>query len=184
VTIRSILARGANVRKTPARLSTVAILCSLCACAAGSSGHPGLEQIAGAIAESGAPSGAPFSVVAEVVDPHSAAPALRFLLSNITREQQIVKRGTLPWENAAADSVTGVTVQGRVLPIRPPLGLGLLSDRPEEVAIAPGATLVGERPLNDLFAIEDRSSGQDMLLLWTYRQGRYSYNGIALLAKN
>ena len=161
-----------------------AILGSLCSCHFSSNdAEPGLTQLADRIARNSSSLTSPFSVAAEVVNPHSTAPALRFRLTNISLQQQVVEEGTLPWQNASFDSVVGVTVYGKVLLIRPSFGRGIRSDHPAQIVVASGATLVGELLLNNLYPVDRNPRDQDVLLLWAYQQRRYSYAGIALLPK-
>jgi hypothetical protein len=180
----STLALGVPVPIIRQLIVLAAILGSLWSCHAKSyDSEPGLTQFVDSVTRNSSPLNSPFSVAAEVVNPYSTVAALRFRLSNISQQQQVVEQGSMPWENAWLDSVTGVTVHGKVLRISPACCSHIRPDHPAQVVIAPGETLVGEMARKNLYPLDYNPRDQDVLLLWEYRQGKYSYTGITLLPK-
>lgn len=109
---------------------------------------------------------------------------LRCVLTNVSRQPIRQQERVLPCANWSTLQVTGLTTDGRFLPMRPAVGSVISGDPPPEITVAPGETVVRELRLNDVYGLAENPRGSDVLLLWSYGRDHFLATGIALLPKH
>src|SRR5215510_15398414 len=162
-----------------------ASLLALAGCSRSDVGMPeqpriGITQLTEKLGASKPQSEAPLSVAAELINPLSAEPSVRFKLTNITQQPISIDEFSLPWRLDVSVQMTGILPSGRILPIGPAIDTGIEDDSPPRV-LAPGESISEDRTLAAYFALAYRPRDSEVLLLWTYRQKEYVYSGLLVL---
>ena len=109
---------------------------------------------------------------------------LRCVLTNVSPQPVRLQEIALPCANWSTLRVRGLTTDGRFLLMRPGVGSVLSGDPPPEITVAPGATVVRELQLNDVYPLTENPRDTDVLLLWSYRHDHAVSTGIALLPRH
>lgn len=121
-------------------------------------------------------------MVADLIEPYSLEPIVRFRVTNVSGEAVTIKADSLPWNDDLAVSMTGIALSGKPLPIVGQAGSRLISEEPP-MPLAAGASLIGKVPLKYLYGVDRQPRNQDVLLLWSYRHGEFRYTGILHLPR-
>ena len=143
----------------------------------------GLNAVAKQLSRASPDDANPLNLSVELV-PNTRPLKLRCILTNVSSESVHIRKPSLPCVGWWSLNVRGLTVDGRFLPMRPPLALGdITSVHPPEITISPGDTIVNELSLESVYPLRETPRNVDVLLLWSYSHGHFINSGITLLPR-